>query len=244
MHAEALKLRHTLAFWLCLLTPLMVALLGMAMLWSNPALLSRASADNRWSVVINTIMSMWAAMMLPLFVTLESALLAGLEHGNHQWKHLLALPLHRASHYVAKLIALSALVVFANIVLCLMIFAGGLLLTMADNASLAGLPPWEMLPERAVALFLTALPMIAAQLFIAIRWRSFSVAMTSGITATMLAMFIPHDGVFDRWFPWAMPSLAASSATAELPGLVAVGIIGFCLIALFGIQDFIRREYP
>lgn len=195
IHAERLKLRNTLALWLCVLAPLMVSLLGTAMLWSNPALISQASVETRWTILIKTIMGMWAVMMLPLFVTLESALLAGLEHGNQQWKHLLALPLPRGAHYAAKLVALLGLVIFATVLLSLMILAGGLLLTLTENSPLTGLPAWEILPGRAAAIVLTAMPMIAAQLFIAIRWRSFSVAMTSGIIATMIAMFIPHDGM-------------------------------------------------
>lgn len=244
LHAEMLKLLHTLAVWLCVLTPLMVTLLGIAMLWTNPALLSQASVEGRWPVVITTIMSMWAAMMLPLFVTLESALLAGLEHGNHQWKHLLALPLPRSTHYLAKTIALSSLVLLATAALGLTILVGGLLLTMTDAATLSGMPAWGMLAGRVAILLLTALPMVAAQLFIALRWGSFSVTMTSGIIATMLALFIPHGGMFDRWFPCAMPSLAVSSAPADIAGVVALSVIGFCVITAFGVLDFTRREHP
>lgn len=244
LHAERLKLRNTLALWLCVLAPLLVATLGIAMLWSNPALLSHAPMDNRWNVAIKTVMSMWAVMMLPLFVTLESALLAGLEHGNQQWKYLLALPLPRSSHYAAKLIALIGLVVLATVVLCLLILSGGLMLTLTANPALVGLPSWKILPEGALATILAALPMIAAQLFIGVRWRSFSVAMTSGIVATMIGMFIPHDGMFDRWFPWAMPSLVVNGSAESLQAVIVVGIVGFCLLTVLGTWDFVRRDHP
>jgi hypothetical protein len=201
IHAEQLKLRNTLALWLCLLAPLLVAVLGFAIIWSNPAMLSQTSVGTRWTVAIKTVMGVWAGMMLPLFVTLESALLAGLEHGNSQWKHLLALALPRAAHYAAKLIALVALVALATTVLCLLTLAGWLLLTLPADSALTGRPALGTLTGCAVATMLAALPMIAEQFFIAIRWRSFSLAMASGITATMIAMFIPHDGIFGRWFP-------------------------------------------
>ena len=45
-----------------------------------------------WLMFARASSVLWVFLMLPLFVTLESALLAGLEHGERQWKHLLALP--------------------------------------------------------------------------------------------------------------------------------------------------------
>jgi hypothetical protein len=242
IHAEQLKLRNTLALWLCVLAPLLVAVLGVAMIGSNPAMLSQTSMGTPWAVAIKTVMGVWAGMMLPLFVTLESALLAGLEHGNHQWKHLLALALPRAAHYAAKLIALIALVALSTTVLCLLTLAGGLLLALPADSALAGRPALGTLAGCATATMLAALPMIAAQFIIAIRWRSFSLAMASGITATMIAMFIPHEGIFGRWFPWAMPALAVNGSSQEVRHVVLVGIIAFCLLVALGVRDFVRRE--
>lgn len=242
LHAEQLKLRNTLALWLCLLAPLLVALLGFAMIWSTPAILSQTAMGTPWTVAIKTVIRMWAGMMLPLFVTLESALLAGLEHGNNQWKHLLALPLARATHYAAKLIVLIALVALSTTVLCLLILAGAFLLALPANAALAGQPAWSTLAGCAAAVMLAALPMIAAQFFIAIRWRSFSLAMAFGITATMIAMFVPHDDIFGRCFPWSMPALAVSGSSQELGQVFLTGIIVFCLLVALGVWDFTRRE--
>ena len=242
IHAEQLKLRKTLALWLCLLAPLLVALLGFAMIWTTPAILSQTAMGTPGTVAIKTLIGMWAGMMLPLFVTLESALLAGLEHGNNQWKHLLALALPRGAHYAAKLIALIALVALSTSVLCLLILAGGWLLTLPVDSTLAGRPALGNLVGCAAAVLLAALPMIAAQFFIAIRWRSFSLAMAVGITATMIAMFIPHEGIFGQWFPWSMPVLAVNGSPQELGQVLVAGIIAFCLLVALGVWDFTRRE--
>jgi hypothetical protein len=243
LHAEKLKLRSTLALWLCVLAPLVVALFGTAMIWSNPFMLTNAAPETRWQVVIDTVMGTWAMMMLPLLVTLEAALLAGLEHGNHQWKHLLALPVPRSTHYLAKLIALIGLVGLATLLLCVLIPVGGFLVMLAPDTLLVGSPPWSHLLGRALATSAAALLMLAVQMFIAIRWRSFTVTMAAGITATMIAMFIPKGGLFNELFPWAMPTLAINGTHDQLTAAVMLGIVGFCAVAALGVWDFNRREH-
>ena len=109
--AESLKLRGTLALWMCLIAPATVV--GLAVLQVAFADLADKAPQPpaaAWRGLATGMMSLWAFLMLPLFVTLESALLAGLEHANHRWRHLLALPLPRASHYLGKVIALLVLV--------------------------------------------------------------------------------------------------------------------------------------
>ncbi len=243
LHAEQLKLRSTLALWLCVLAPLVVALFGTALIWSNPFVPPDATTQSHWPHVIRSVLGMWAIMMLPLFVTLESALLAGLEHGNNQWKHLLALPLPRSAHYLAKLSALIVLVVLATLVLCVLIPLGGLLLSLAPDPLVSGAPPWGFLFGHALASIAAALLMIALQSFIAIRWRSFSLAMACGITATMIAMFIPRDGLFGELFPWAMPALAVSGTPSQQMTVAAFGILGFCVVTALSVWDFSRREH-
>jgi lantibiotic transport system permease protein len=55
-------------------------------------------------------------LALPLFITLEVALLAGLEHGQDHWKDLFVLPIPRWTIYTAKL-ATAALLLALSLVL-------------------------------------------------------------------------------------------------------------------------------
>ena len=127
LHAERLKLRRTLAGWLCLLAPLVCVLLGTAAFWSAPG-----GVQRNWTMLLTVVLGIWNGFLLPLFVTLEAALLAGLEHGNAQWKHLLALPLPRGAHYAAKLVVLVVLSMLATaIVVALVPLAGIALRTCA-----------------------------------------------------------------------------------------------------------------
>src|SRR5687768_8102979 len=93
LSAEALKLRGTLALWMCLIAPAtVVALYVLQMTFMDYGKRPALPPADAWMMFAQSVLVLWALLMLPLFVTLESALLAGLEHANQQWKHLLALP--------------------------------------------------------------------------------------------------------------------------------------------------------
>ena len=102
LSAEMLKLRGTLALWMCLVAPATVAVLYMLQMtfmdWDKRPPMTGQEA---WTMYAQAVLALWSILMLPLFLTLEAALLAGLEHGNQQWLHLLALPLPRGAHYLA-----------------------------------------------------------------------------------------------------------------------------------------------
>jgi hypothetical protein len=89
LHAELLKLKRTLAFRVVFVLPLLVALLQFFALWR----VRKIGADFKlWETLPTNMLSIWAVFMMPLLITLETALLNGIEHGDRLWKHLLALP--------------------------------------------------------------------------------------------------------------------------------------------------------
>ena len=70
-----------------------------------------------WDAVFQNSLSVWAIFMLPLLITLETALLAGVEHTEKQWKHLLALPVPRYTVYLAKLLTALLLMLAGTLLL-------------------------------------------------------------------------------------------------------------------------------
>ena len=51
---------------------------------------------------MGNVLNLWAILALPLFITLETALLAQTEHSEKHWKHLFALAVPRWVYYAAK----------------------------------------------------------------------------------------------------------------------------------------------
>ncbi len=244
LSAEVLKLRGTLALWMCLIAPATVVALVVLQLTFTEIKNSPAyPADEAWLRFAQGVLGLWTFLMLPLFVTLQSALLAGLEHANQQWKHLLALPLPRGVHYLAKLLALAAMVMLAMTTLLLLIaLGGGLLGVLQPRLGIGGAPPWAFLLTRVPSIFAATLLIIALHNWVAIRWSSFTVAVSIGMTATVAGYLIGQSKSFGHLYPWSLPAQVLAGDGARLEYAVMVGLLGSTLVAALGLWDFLHRD--
>lgn len=246
LHAESLKMRGTLALWMCLIAPAIVVVLYVLQL-SFSRIPARSGVDpaQAWKIFSQSVFALWLFLMLPLFVTLQSALLAGLEHGERQWKHLLALPVPRSVHYLAKLLMLAAMLAAAFGLLLLLLPVGGLVLMwLKPQFGLAGSPDWPWLLASAARAYAAALLIVALQTWIAIRWRSFTVAVSVGMGATVAGFLIGQSERFGHWYPWTMPLQVLAGNGVHASFVVVAGLVGGSLVAALGLADFLRREAP
>lgn len=244
LSAEGLKLRGTLALWMCLIAPaVVVALYVLQVSFSKIKPHAVADAAESWFFFTQSILVLWSFLMLPLFVTLQSALLAGLEHGENQWKHLLALPVPRRVHYLAKTLVLAGMVLAAFVLLLLLLPLGGWLLMLLKPAfGLHGLPPIAGLVRSAAACFAASLLIIALQTWIAIRWRSFTVAVAVGMSATVIGFLVGQSERFGHWYPWSMPAQALAGHGQYASFVVLAGVLGGLAVTALGLADYLRRE--
>lgn len=241
--AETLKLRGTLALWVALVAPATVVALVVLQLTFSDFNKPAGTPADAWSMFSNMVLVLWTFLMLPLFVTLESALLAGLEHGNQQWKHLLALPPPRAVHYLAKQLALAGMVALAMAMVLVLIPAGGWLLGyLQPDMGIGGAPPWELLFTGIPASFVAALLIIAMHNWTAIRWRSFTVAVSIGMVATVAGYLVGQSKTFGHWYPWSLPSQVFAGDGLWLNFVVVLGLVGGTVVTALGLWDFLRRE--
>jgi lantibiotic transport system permease protein len=241
LHAEALKLKRTLALWMCLIAPAVVV--GLYVLQTifaaQPKNLPEPVAA--WQQFTVSCFALWSILMLPLFVTLESALLAGLEHNERQWKHLLALPIPRNVHYLAKWVALEMLVLLAMLLLIVLIPLGGGLLSALGYAGIAGYPPIQSMLKFATTIYLAASLMIALHCFIAIRWKSFTVAVSMGMSATVMGFLIGQSAKFGPFFPWTM-AMQALTKTEHLELVLYLSCVGALVVTALASWQFGKRE--
>src|SRR5205809_6202072 len=79
--------------------------------------------------------------MMPLYITLETALIAGLDRSENQWKSLLARPVPRWTLYVAKLIVIVAMTAASTLALpCGILMAGAILPRLQPQCGYAFVP--------------------------------------------------------------------------------------------------------
>ncbi|TWI10621.1 ABC transporter permease [Aerolutibacter ruishenii] len=244
LSAEALKLRGTLALWASLIAPaLVVALIVLQLTIRDVTRPEPMAPAEAWVAFASMALQLWAFLMMPLFITLQSALLAGLEHANHQWKHLLSLPVPKGIHYLAKLAALLALTALALLVLGLLLPLGGwMLMRLHPELGLGGPPPWKMLATAIPACLAASALIIAIHTWVSIRWRNFTVAVSVGIAATVAGFLIMQSRKYGMYYPWSMPLQVFANDGAHLRFAVTASLLGGSLVSLAGLWNFVRHE--
>jgi hypothetical protein len=244
LSAEVLKLRGTLAAWMCVIAPgLVVSLYVLQLSFMDYGHRPVAAPEQAWSLFAQSAMVMWALLMLPLFVTLQAALLAGLEHGPDRWKHLLALPLPRSAHYLAKTLVLAAMVALSTLSMIVLVPIGGAVLAMVQpKAGIVGPPPWELLASRSLACTAAAMLIVALHTWASIRWRSFTVAVSIGMTATVAGFLIGQSARFGKFYPWTLPLQVHAADGRFTTWAVLAGLIGGLVVTTLGAIAFARRE--
>jgi len=204
--SESLKLKRSLALWLAVIAPLVIVLLQFMITWDRGTTFLKKSPD-AWLWLGRQTITFWSLLMLPLFITLETALLAGLEHSGDNWKHLFVLPIPRGAIYAAKTMAGMILIAISQLTLALYILlAGGILGALKPELKFtAPVPLNEILVYTALS-YISSWLMISIHTFVGIRWKSFVVAMGFGIAMTVAGFLIINS----RWaniYPWTFPGL-------------------------------------
>lgn len=254
---ELLKLRRTLALWAAWVIPLAVVAM------TTVINLSRAHGTkfvldepNGWdSLMLDLTLVLWCFVVLPLFVALEAALLAGIEHRENTWKHVFALPIPRWTIYVAKLLVACGLVSVTSVVLAAGTFLEGwIILTLRPDLGLSTPIPWTLILWRSFAFVPPVLLMLAVETWVAARWRSFTVPMGLGISSTAVTIMLlrtiknhvstPYGPHLASYFPWSLPYVViAPGATPNLRETAFLfGVLGGLLASVLGCWEFVRRD--
>jgi hypothetical protein len=107
---------------------------------------------------------------------------------------------------------------------------------------------------RSFSFVPAVLLMVAVQTWVAIRWRSFTVAMGLGIGSTAVTIMLlrtlknsvstPYGPRLASFFPWSLPYvIIAPAATASLRGnAFLVGFIGGLFASVLGCWEVMRRD--
>jgi hypothetical protein len=237
LHSESLKLKRTLAFRMILVAPLLVATLQFFVIWNQ----RRHGANfNLWEMMPRATLSVWAVFMLPLLITLETALVNGVEHGEKQWKHIFALPVPRHAVYTAKLLVAQALAAASTLILCaLTVLVGLALIRLRPEIPHTGAIPYVWILKHAAFVWVASWLIISIQTWVSVRWSGFALALGAGIGGTFFAIFAASAGM-GKYYPWLLPVnvFMEERFTAAL----ALGAAGGVIAAVVGCLEFVRRD--
>jgi hypothetical protein len=237
--SELLKLKRTLALWMVFVAPLVVVTLEFLLILQH---ISKRRIPDGWQLVTGGTYGFYAVGMLPLFITLETALLAGLEHNAKAWKQIFALAVPRSAIYTAKMLVATALIGASCIVLFAGTIASGYALSaLLPNANFTSGPQWEELVSGAASMFLASWLIIALHSWVALRWQSFAFASGFGMSATVGVALISNSERFWKFYPWSLPVHASLPNSNTLLALT-LGAFGGLVVAIAGSWDLARRD--
>lgn len=250
LNAEMLKLKRTIAVLMVVLAPALITLFAFVMGANAPySMVSRYGVPAEWVVLTRFCLRFWVLLMLPLLITLETALFAGLEHSESQWKSLFARPVPRWNFYAAKLLFVLVLTAASTGILALGILVDGTILprVQPELDFLRPIPWLDIVRQSAEALGLAFL-LLAIQNWVALRWKPFSIAVGVGIVGLVTGFFAfvaGQQGAKEyQLFPWSLPMLVLGNHRASLDvgtGLI-FSLIAGTVVAAIGCWDFCRRE--
>jgi hypothetical protein len=241
-------MKRTIALKMVVLAPAAVVLLVFLMAANAPfSTIKRGGTGKEWAGLTQLAFLFWAGLMMPLYIALEAALVAGLDHSENQWKSLLARPVPRWTWYVAKLIVVIAMLASSMVVLQSAILIAGAILPRLQPELTFGFPvPWASIFQQGAQVAALAFLSVTIQHWVSLRWRSFSVAIGVGIVAMVVgyvaAMTTFRTPDWPQYFPWALPMLVLSRHPQDVEAALWVSAAIGLVVATAGCLDFCRRE--
>lgn len=242
---ECLKIKRTLALWMVVIAPFVIVLLQFLVAFFGADRVAERTTDVWASTSRNTV-AMWTVLMMPLFLTLETSLLAGVEHADKNWKSVLALPVPRWTIYLSKLLVTTAMLWAAHAVLVAGALASGAILSATRPVLKIDAMPLAVLVQPVLRVSMAALCATAIQHWVSLRWQSFTAAMGFGMCVTVVGFVAANSSDYGPWVPWSMSVYAIRSTVTNAGDpssrVLFVALAGAVVVAVAGALEFSRRE--
>lgn len=233
---EWLKLRRTLALWMIVIAPVIVVLLQFFIGYDRMKVPENIQA---WPMFVQSSCALWAIFMMPLYITLETALLNNIEHSAKSWKQLFALPVPRGTIVTAKMLMSFLMIGSSTVVLSLAIVLFGKLLSFLRPQFLMEGIPVSLIITKAFLPFVASWLIIAIHSWISARWHGFALSLGIGIGAVFFSVFASGARA-GEFYPWLFPLNALGDERSFVA--LTVGSIGGILFAIFATWDITRRD--
>lgn len=250
---DVLKLRRTSALALAVFLPALPPLLYFIFVLQrgNAGTPDDVSPES-WTLL--GIVSLWAIFLVPPFAAIETSLLAGIEHHNGGWKHLLALPIPRTAAYASKYVVAAVLMTIATVSISLYtVLSLWALSRLRSDVGFGG----SLLIQETLVLFAlvgtASFFLLSAHTYFALRWSSF--ALNVGISLTgLLGNFVLLESRFRPFFPWSLPPAIENMAGPMVLGwgtrgtpsdvamVMALAMAGVLVITVLGVWRLSQRD--
>ena len=239
LHAELLKLKRSTILLMTFIAPFSIV----GLFFSAIVIKVNSESSNAWPSFQVAIFSLWSLLMLPLFISLETALLGQIESSDNLWKHLFVLPIPRRSIYEAKLIIGAVLLLIGSILLGIGTIIAGYSISLIKPiiGFKAGIP-WIGIFQFVILTFLASLFILSIQTWLSLRWQNFTLTIGLGMIATVTGQIITNSSEYSLFYPSSFPSLAFSGDPNIIIRVIITRVIGFIVISTLGCWNMIKQD--
>lgn len=238
---EFLKFKRTLAMWMVFLAPFVLVLLHGLIGHFGASQFIAGHRDYARQMTQNVTL-MWAILLMPLFITLETSLLAGLEHADKNWKNLLALPAPRWTVYLSKLIVALVLLWIAHAVLVTLTYGAAQFLLWEKPALMPNGFPLRPLLAPMAKISIAVMLAFTIQHWVSLRWQSFTAAFGFGMAAMISGFIAVNSNVWGPRVPWSMPMYLVRATRHDAGVMLATSFAFALVVAVIGCWEFSRRD--
>ncbi|WIG23801.1 ABC transporter permease [Bacillus anthracis] len=195
--AEWLKLRHSRIELVIAVLPIISMLIGSANYYLN-----QGALQNGWYSLWTQVSLFYGVFFLPILIAICCSYICRLEHLNRNWNMIMTSTISVANVFLAKLIIISILILFAQ---CLFI---GLYWLIGTLFSLPGLFPLETI-EWTIRGWYASISISALQLGLSLRIRSFAIPIGISLCGVFIGLGM-YIGKFGMLFPFSLLNIGMS----------------------------------
>lgn len=230
LKADFLKISKK-GIWLLVIGAPLGVVLMMALNWGlRYNYLTHQNQGHLWETLLFDI-STFVPISLYLGCTLVSSLISNVEHQTSAWKQLLALPISRKRVFLSKFLLCVILLLFSCITLSIASLILGLVLGFGTAFPVGQIAILGLFP------YLSALPLLALQLWLSVVYQNQAIPVTLGVTVSLVSI---GAGQLPEWFILNWPSLSLNSEQ-KLPFIIA-GIVTALIVLFISRQHFNRKD--
>lgn len=243
---EVIKLKRTFAFWLTIISALIIPLLFFIGYLVKPEQGIPVEGVNPWVDFIFNQIKNSIPFLAPIFIVLITSLIIQIEHKSHGIKHLFSLPIPKWSVYFGKLSIVLFSIVATYIYFFLAILVFGFLLGMF-NSKLGFLdfqPDYLKYIKILAMSFVASLGIVGIQFWMSFRFKNFIVPLGVGMIMIILGL-IASRAPEAIYFPYSYPVLFISFGenaplTMGVSSITVYSLICFFVASVLGYLDIKR----
>jgi hypothetical protein len=242
-NAECLKQKRSLILLLVFLAPGLMIVLNL-LIGLGGYYAQQESGQQIVSTIEHNSLNLWCLIMLPIAMTLITALNANVEYRNHQWKHIYALPVPVWKVLTVKWLINVGLSALSHLIFFGLIILNSFYACASNGQAITGAIDYVYLIQHLGIIFLASILLITIHTLCALSIENFLIAMIFGTMMMVSNYFVAQSTIYGVLSPWAHP-LRLHHLMTDDPyfGLILiVNILGSFLLAMVVFKILSKRQ--